>query len=453
MSQLLTFGVASQTATCAASPCRQPSRRKPCATQASCNCQRHQLKRHHLCKERQSSVTCAAWGFRRRRPLDSDDSNSDSNSDSKPKSSKDLKRTAETANEKSGPDIRQSAARTEKEDIGTLSDKLASTSQDKLASQSNGKDGKQQGARGSSWSDWEDWDPDWEGPPGDPTPADQFRKNNPRRGMGSRTPRDEYLRPMIDTIGIQYRLGFKRLEAEERVETEFLTNQWESREAVKFGAILLIAPILTGWILGAIVFKPVITVIERVNPHAFEISEKQKLEGAKEVHKAEMRMRMDAAIGRAPPLSYTELQAQLRVEAHELLDEFIEKNKHNVCTAVSDSITGLTGFGILLKDTEGRGILFRTLGRIFSGLSDTAKAFLIIATTDILLGYHSEEGWTAVLHIISDHYGAEIEEAPIYTFVAIVPVTMDALFKYWIFKGLNRQNPAAAATLKQMDRH
>ena len=156
-------------------------------------------------------------------------------------------------------------------------------------------------------------------------------------------------------------------------------------------------------------FKPVITVIERVNPHAFEISEKQKLEGAKEVHKAEMRMRMDAAIGRAPPLSYTELQAQLRLEAHELLDEFIEKNKHNVCTAVSDSITGLTGFGILLKDTEGRGILFRTLGRIFSGLSDTAKAFLIIATTDILLGYHSEEGWTAVLHIISDHYGAEIE--------------------------------------------
>ena len=183
-------------------------------------------------------MICAAWGFRRRRPPGSDDSNSDSNSDPKPKSSKDLKRTAETANENSGPDIQQSAARTEKEDIGTLSDKLARTSQNKLASQSNGKDGKQQGARGTSWSDWEDWDPDWEGPPGDPTPADQFRKNNPRRGMGSRTPRDEYLRPMIDTIGIQYRLGFKRLEAEERVETEFLTNQWESREAVKFGGSL-----------------------------------------------------------------------------------------------------------------------------------------------------------------------------------------------------------------------
>ena len=46
-----------------------------------------------------------------------------------------------------------------------------------------------------------------------------------------------------------------------------------------------------------------------------------------------------------------------------------------------------------------------------------------------------------------------LQEPPIYIFVAIVPVTMDALFKYWIFKGLNKQNPAAAVTLRNMDRH
>ena len=103
------------------------------------------------------------------------------------------------------------------------------------------------------------------------------------------------------------------------------------------------------------------------------------------------------------------LQAQLKHEAHDLVIEFTEKNKHNVLNAVSDSITGLTGFGIMLKDSEGRSILFRTLGRIFGGLSDTAKAFMIIATTDILLGYHSEEGWTAAIHLITSHYGSEVE--------------------------------------------
>lgn len=91
--------------------------------------------------------------------------------------------------------------------------------------------------RGAAWEDWEDWDPDWEDDSGDQAPPDQFRKNNPRRGMGSKTPRDEYLRPMIDTLGIQYRLGFKQVEAEERVQTEFETNQWESREAVKFSGM------------------------------------------------------------------------------------------------------------------------------------------------------------------------------------------------------------------------
>lgn len=103
------------------------------------------------------------------------------------------------------------------------------------------------------------------------------------------------------------------------------------------------------------------------------------------------------------------MQAQLKHEAHDLVEEFTEKNKHNVLNAVSDSITAFTGFGILLKDTEGRGILFRTLGRIFGGLSDTAKAFMIIASTDILLGYHSEEGWTAAIHLITNHYGSEVE--------------------------------------------
>lgn len=47
----------------------------------------------------------------------------------------------------------------------------------------------------------------------------------------------------------------------------------------------------------------------------------------------------------------------------------------------------------------------------------------------------------------------DVQDQPIYIFVAIVPVVMDAIFKYWIFKGLNRQNPAAAVTLKSMDRH
>jgi CemA family len=67
--------------------------------------------------------------------------------------------------------------------------------------------------------------------------------------------------------------------------------------------------------------------------------------------------------------------------------EFREDNKQALLNVISDSITGILLFVILASNHEGREVLFRTVGRVFGGLSDTAKAFLIIASTDILLGW------------------------------------------------------------------
>lgn len=114
------------------------------------------------------------------------------------------------------------------------------------------------------------------------------------------------------------------------------------------------------------------------------------------------------------------LQGQLRHEAIEIVERFKGRNRYALLNLVSDGITASSGFVLLLRDTEGRNILFRTIGRIFSGLSDTAKAFLIIAATDILLGYHSEEGWTAAIHLITNHYGQEVEVSWFFDLSAVV---------------------------------
>jgi CemA family len=71
----------------------------------------------------------------------------------------------------------------------------------------------------------------------------------------------------------------------------------------------------------------------------------------------------------------------------ELVLEFREDNKQALLNVISDTITGILLFVILVSNHEGREVLFRTVGRVFGGLSDTAKAFLIIASTDILLGW------------------------------------------------------------------
>lgn len=71
----------------------------------------------------------------------------------------------------------------------------------------------------------------------------------------------------------------------------------------------------------------------------------------------------------------------------ELQQEFREENKQALLNVISDAITGMLLFVILATNNDGRNVLFRTIGRVFGGLSDTAKAFLIIASTDILLGW------------------------------------------------------------------
>lgn len=275
------------------------------------------------------------------------------------------------------------------------------------------------------------------------------RQVDPIRGL----PRDAYLRPMIDARGIRQRLAFKSQVGEDELRSEFGANQEESRRAITFSATLLGVPLLAGFCISRLLAEPVFHVYEHFTPNAFAISDRQKLEGAEMVHKEELRLQMDVAIGRHPPLTDDQLQGRLRKEARHLRDEFKEENKKSLLNILSDSVTVSLIFILLAISPRSRRNLSQTIGRVFGGLSDTAKAFLIIASTDILLGYHSEEGWTAAIHLFLGHYGTEPDESLSHLFVATIPVVLDSIFKYWIFVGLNRKDPAATVTLKSMDRH
>ena len=85
------------------------------------------------------------------------------------------------------------------------------------------------------------------------------------------------------------------------------------------------------------------------------------------------------------------------------------------------------------------------------GLSDSAKAFAIILFTDIFVGYHSPEGWTVLLEGIAHHIGIPAQEGFIMLFIATFPVILATIFKYWIFRYLNRVSPSSVATLKDMN--
>ena len=91
------------------------------------------------------------------------------------------------------------------------------------------------------------------------------------------------------------------------------------------------------------------------------------------------------------------------------------------------------------------------LDEILYSLNDNAKAFLIIISTDTFVGFHSSEGWDALLTVLFEHFGLPENKILAQSFISIVPVFLDGLFKFWIFQYLTQASPATATIYREMN--
>ncbi|KAG2492721.1 hypothetical protein HYH03_009134 [Edaphochlamys debaryana] len=302
-----------------------------------------------------------------------------------------------------------------------------------------------------SW--YEDWDPSMRySPPQVDQIAEEgaarFRRMTPNSG-----PRDKWITPLLDWAAVREGLDPDQERTEQMITGEALVNKEESQLAIRYVARLIGIPLVTGFVISRALADPILNFSLRNNPDAFELSDLQKVEGAEAVHIEETRLRLDMAIGRAPPMNELQMFEHLAEFAAEVQEEERHHNETILINAVSDSISALTFAGILSQPTRGREAVSNTLQRLFYGLSDIAKAVGIILVADTLLGYHSEEGWHGLIELVLGHYGIEPSEQGVVIFVGVVPVVIDVFFKYWIFIGLNRISPGAVVTIKQVDRH
>ena len=95
-------------------------------------------------------------------------------------------------------------------------------------------------------------------------------------------------------------------------------------------------------------------------------------------------------------------------------------------------------------------ILKSFLAESLYSLSDTTKSFLLILSTDLLVGFHSPRGWEVFLEWFFHHFGLSENAEFMSLFVATFPVFLDTVFKYWIFRSLNKISPSTVATYHNM---
>nr|QJQ36435.1 chloroplast envelope membrane protein [Pyrrosia petiolosa]QJQ36874.1 chloroplast envelope membrane protein [Pyrrosia petiolosa] len=117
-------------------------------------------------------------------------------------------------------------------------------------------------------------------------------------------------------------------------------------------------------------------------------------------------------------------------------------------------VTDLVGVAILaILFITGRKRLAVSNSRIqesFYSLNDTMKAFSILSLTDLCVGFHSPHGWEIVISTLFEHFGLIPDKYVISRLVSTFPVILDTVFKYWIFRHLNRTSPSIVATYHTM---
>ncbi|KAB8316971.1 proton extrusion protein PcxA [Tolypothrix campylonemoides VB511288] len=241
--------------------------------------------------------------------------------------------------------------------------------------------------------------------------------------------------------------------AEQDVVKNFRTTQRRTIISVRFLLLLIIVPILTHQLSKALVVGPIVDRFFDRNHEktAVFLNYEMEEEALQELERFEERIKFNNLLGTSELLSPEQLETEVKTKAREIAEEFRATSSNAIKNVFADILSVVTFTWLLLVSKREIAVLKDFFDHVVYGLSDSAKAFIIILFTDIFVGFHSPHGWEVILDGISRHWGLPANHDFIFLFIATFPVILDTIFKYWIFRYLNRISPSAVATYHNMN--
>jgi hypothetical protein len=241
-------------------------------------------------------------------------------------------------------------------------------------------------------------------------------------------------------------------EAEEKVVTKFRKSRNKTAISVKFLLTLIIVPLLVHQVSKTFLVAPIIEryFLTENSPTMF-LNRDIEEEAFEELKLFEENLRIKSLIGLIPSLTSKEIEEEVKQKAEEIVEK-ARNEGHNAIENIFADLFSLLSFAWIIAISKREIIVLKAfLDDVIYGLSDSAKAFLIILFTDIFVGYHSPHGWEIVLEGVSRHLGIPESRQFIFLFIATFPVILDTILKYWIFRYLNRISPSSVATYRNMN--
>jgi hypothetical protein len=291
-----------------------------------------------------------------------------------------------------------------------------------------------------------------------PATASLSQDNRPRDSQRDLPKRD--LKSLTDKTGVLPRSILETVdrikreldpEAEQEVVQNFRASKSRTVASLRLILLLILVPLLTQQISKNFLVGPVVDRIRGQEEAQTFLNTEMEEEALNELQRFEQRLRFEILVGKAPPLEDTEIAERIKERAAEIEEDYHRLGSDAIKNVFAD-LLALGAFALVIMFSQREiAVLKSFMDQLIYGLSDSAKAFIIILFTDIFVGFHSPHGWEVLLEGVSRHLGLPANRDFIFLFIATFPVILDTIFKYWIFRYLNRVSPSAVATYRNMN--
>ena len=239
--------------------------------------------------------------------------------------------------------------------------------------------------------------------------------------------------------------------ADVRVLENYRFNQGKTRTSLKFILMLILVPLLAQYISKIIIVGPVIDAYRSYHQSDIFLNVNLEREALEEMEMFERNIKFKHMVGLTPKLTAEEMEEKVIEKAAKIKVDYYRKSADAIKNWFADILSIFTFIWLISNSQRQIQILKSFLGDLVAGLSDSAKAFIIILLTDTFVGFHSPHGWEIILEGTARHLGIAENKEFNSLFIATVPVLMDTVFKYWIFRYLTGQSPSSVATYKSMN--
>ncbi|HYX17372.1 MAG TPA: proton extrusion protein PcxA [Nostoc sp.] len=257
------------------------------------------------------------------------------------------------------------------------------------------------------------------------------------------------------SMSMGQRLNRIKVDLEPQTEEEFVRNYRISKNrtkiSIRFILTLIIVPFLTQQLSKNFLVYPILERNREKNITQIFINSDMEKEALHKLHNYQQSLMFEYFLNQAPQISSEVIKEKVKDKAIEIAEEFYIKHNSAISNVFADLIS-LISFSTIVIISKKEIVMVKSfIDNIVYGLSDSAKAFLIILSTDMFVGFHSTEGWEVILEGLAEHLGLPGNKTIVFFFIATFPVILNTIFKYWIFRYLSRLSPSALATLKEMD--